>query len=80
MVEGRNSIEAERENLYRKANLLVDGFKQEFKHTNCPDLLQLDLKSPDASEQYQARGLKSQCEGYIREVTARTVELLMQEG
>ena len=80
MVEGRAGIEDEREALYQRANLLVDGFSEQFEHTHCPDLIQLDLKSPDASEQYQARGLKSQCEGYIRQVTERTVELLGKKG
>jgi len=80
MIEGRDSIEDEREVLYQKANLLVDGFKQEFDHTDCPDLIQIDLKSPDASEKYNSRGLKSQCEGYIRFVTAQTVELLTRDA
>ena len=76
MVEGRNGISDPREALYQKANLLVDGFRQEFEHTLCPDLIRIDLKSPDASEQYQAGGLKSQCEGYIRYVTTRTIQIL----
>ena len=59
--------------------MLIEGFEHKFRHRDCPDLIQLQLGTPEASEEYKARGLKTQCEGYVREVTARTVELLSRQ-
>jgi hypothetical protein len=79
MVEGRSSVSDGRELLYRKANLLVDEFQQAFGYRDCPDLIQIQLGTPEASAEYETRGLKAQCEGYIRAVAARTVELLLMK-
>ena len=80
MVEGRESDQDGREALYQKANILIDGFEDKFEHRDCTDLIQIQLGTPEASEEYQSRGLKTQCEGYIREVAARTAELISQSG
>jgi hypothetical protein len=76
MVEGRESIDFEREVLYQKANLLMEAFTDKFDHKNCPDLILIQLGTPGSSVEYNARGLKSQCEEYIRETTSKTIELL----
>lgn len=76
MVEGRSAIKDSRDDLYQKANLLVEGFEQKFSHINCQNLIQLQLGTEEASNAYRTRGLKTQCEGYIRETASRTVELL----
>jgi hypothetical protein len=76
LVDGRETDQGQRDKLYQKANILVDGFKQEFKEIRCPDLIQIDLSSLDAKEEYETRGLKSQCEGYIRMVTEKAAILI----
>jgi len=79
MVHGREGLEYNRERLYEKTRQLVKSFEDKFRHTKCPDLIQLQLGTPEASEQYRARGLNQQCEEYIRFVTHMAVELV-QEG
>ena len=79
LVEGRETDLDNRESLYRKANILMDGFEQKFGHRNCADLIQIKLGTPEASQEYAERGLKTQCESYIREISARAVELLSPE-
>ena len=76
MVEGRRGIEDTREVLYAKTRTLMDNFSKKYGASNCPDLIHIQLGTPEASAAYQERGLKSQCEGYIREVTRKTIELL----
>ena len=57
---------------------LAREFTARFEANHCPDLIHLDLSAPSASEEYQARGLKSQCEEYIRWAASRAVELLSE--
>ena len=78
LVEGRTIPEDPRERLYRHAQTLTAEFSAKFEAHHCPDLIQLDLSLPDASEQYHARELKSQCEVYIRWAAARAAELLSE--
>ncbi len=76
MVEGRQSIGDNREMLYANTRKLIENFEQTFQARNCPDLIHIQLGTPEASEAYQAQGLNKQCEQYIREVTRITTELL----
>jgi len=78
LVEGRRSTRDSRERVYAKTRRLVSSFQEAFQHTTCPDLLQLQLGTPEASAQYQARGLHQQCEQYIRQVTHTAVKLLQE--
>jgi C_GCAxxG_C_C family probable redox protein len=76
MVQGRRSNGDNRELVYTNTRRLMDHFDRTFKARTCPDLIHIQLGTPAASEEYAARGLSSQCEQYIREVTKRTIELL----
>ena len=78
MVEGRRTNQDSRQSIYGKTRQLVNAFQDKFHATKCPDLLQLQLGTPEASAAYQARGLHTQCEIYIRQMTRLTVELLHQ--
>lgn len=78
MVQGRENADDNRERLYANTQALVNGFKEKFEHTKCPDLIQIQLGTPEASAEYQARGLSSQCEQYIRFTTQMAVELLAE--
>jgi len=79
MVHGRGSSDDYREVVYRKTQKLVAAFKENFDHLKCPDLLQLQLGTPEASVIYRERGLNKQCEGYVHFVTKMAVELLQEE-
>ena len=79
MARGRRSTEEGREGLYEKTRTLIDCFEEKFEAARCPDLIHIQLGTPEASEEYRSRGLSKQCEQYIREVTSHTVALL-QEG
>jgi hypothetical protein len=78
MVEGRRTSQDSRESVYAKTKQLVNFFRDTFQNTNCPDLIQIQLGSPEASAEYQARGLNKQCENYIREITRAAMELLQE--
>ena len=78
MVEGRRTSQDSRVSVYAKTKHLVNTFQNTFQDTQCPDLLQLQLGTPEASVEYQARGLSKQCERYIREITRVAVELLQK--
>jgi len=80
MTRGRRSIEDGREELYANTRALISGFEEKFGATRCPDLIHIQLGSPVASEEYQARSLHQQCEQFIREVTERTAAMLQEEG
>lgn len=80
MVEGRRNTKDKRESVYAKTQQLVQIFQDKFQATKCPDLLQIDLGTSGASEEYQARGLHKQCETYIREMTYAAAELLREES
>lgn len=79
MVQGRGSQEDNREVVYRNTQKLVAAFKENFEHLKCPDLLQLQLGTPEASTIYRERGLNKQCEGYVHFVTKMAVELLQED-
>jgi len=79
MVEGRRTTKDKRESVYAKTQQLVHIFQDKFQATKCPDLLQIELGTPGASEEYQARGLHKQCETYIREMAYAAAELLQEE-
>jgi hypothetical protein len=78
MVEGRRTNQDTRDSVYRKTRHLVNTFQEQFQATRCPDLLQLNLGTPGASAEYQVRGLHTQCETYIRQITQAAAELLGQ--
>jgi hypothetical protein len=78
MVLGRHTNQDPRDLVYSKTQFLVHTFQAEFQATRCPELLQLDLRSPGASAEYQARGLNKQCENYIRQISRVAAELLQQ--
>jgi len=78
MVEGRRTTLDSRERVYAITKQLITTFKENFQHTTCPDLLQLQLGSPAANAEYQARGLHTQCEQYIRLITHASVKLLQE--
>ena len=78
LVEGRTVPEDPRERLYRQTQSLVKEFSTRFEAHHCPDLIHLDLSLPDASEQYQIRELKTQCEVYIRWAAGRAAVLLSE--
>jgi hypothetical protein len=80
MVEGRRTTKDKRESVYTKTRQLVQIFQDKFQATKCPDLLQIDLGTPGASEEYQARGLHKQCETYIREMAYAAAELLQEDS
>ena len=77
LVQGRRTNGDTREKLYANTRKLIQEFEERFENKNCPDLIHLQLGTPEASAEYQARGLKPQCEQYIRQLTRQTVELLM---
>jgi len=79
MCEGREDAEDGREKLYQKTQRLVGAFEARFGETHCTNLLQLQLGTPEASQEYAARNLSVQCEGYVREA-ARLAAELIQEG
>lgn len=80
MVEGRRTIKDKRESVYGKTQQLVLIFQEKFQATKCPDLIQIELGTPRASEEYQTRGLHKQCETYIREMAYAAAELLQEES
>ncbi len=80
MARGRRSTDDGREALYQHTRALISGFEQKFGAARCPDLIHIQLGTPEASAEYQARGLSTQCEQYIREVTEAAVSLLQEEG
>ena len=67
-----------RERVYAITQQLISTFQNAFQHTTCPDLLQLQLGTPQASAEYQSRGLHKQCEQYIRQITHTAVKLLQE--
>ena len=73
MVHGRGIKGDDRAFLYEKIQELVKSFESQFGSTNCSQLLDLDLGTDHGQVDYQARNLKLQCEGYVREA-ARLVE------
>lgn len=79
MMQGRESMDDNRERLYANTQELVNGFKEKFEHTRCPELIHIQLGTPEASAEYQERGLSSQCEQYIRFTTQMAVILLAEE-
>lgn len=79
MARGRRSTDDGREALYEKTRALIGGFEQKFSAARCPDLIHIQLGTPEASAEYQARGLSTQCEQYIRQVTESAVALLQEE-
>jgi hypothetical protein len=79
MVLGRDGLEYDRTRLYEKTRKLVTAFQEEFEHLTCPELLQLQLGTPEASAEYRQRGLSAQCEGYVRFATQMAVELLQED-
>jgi len=79
MIYGRRTNQDSRELVYAKTRQLVDAFEERFLATICPDLLQIKLGTPDASMEYQVRGLHKQCENYIRQITQVAVTLLEGE-
>lgn len=79
LCEGREDVRDGREKIYRKTQRLVDSFKSQFGDTHCTKLLQLQLGTSEASQEYAARNLSVQCEGYVREAARLAVELI-QEG
>jgi len=78
MLEGRRTTQDSRERVYAITRQLISTFQENFQHTTCPDLLQLQLGTPEASAEYQSRGLHSQCEQYIRLITHTAVKLLKE--
>jgi len=78
MVEGRATTQDSRERVYAITKQLIRTFQENFQHTTCPDLLQLQLGTPQASAEYQSRGLHQQCEQYIRLITHASVKLLQE--
>ena len=79
MVYGRGSTEDYRQVVYQKTQKLVTAFKENFEHLKCPDLLDLQLGTPEASTIYRERGLNKQCEGYVYFATKMAVELLQED-
>ena len=78
MVEGRRTTQDSRERVYAVTRQLISTFQETFQHTSCPDLLKLQLGTPQASAEYQSRGLHKQCEQYIRLITHTAVKLLQE--
>ena len=78
MLEGRRTTQESRERVYAITRQLISTFEENFQHTTCPDLLQLQLGTPQTSAEYQSRGLHSQCEQYIRLITHTAVKLLQE--
>lgn len=78
MARGRRSTDDDREALYAKTQALVEGFEEKFKAVNCPDLIHIQLGTPEASAEYKIRNLSKQCEQYIREVTEKAVAMLQE--
>ena len=78
MVEGRRMDKQARKPIYAKTKILVHRFRDEFQHTNCPELLQIQLGTPEASAEYQSRGLSQQCHRYIWEMTRLAIELIQE--
>lgn len=79
MCEGRGDIHADRTRLYEKTQQLVQTFEGQFGSTQCTQLLQLQLGTPESKAEYQARNLNIRCEGYVREA-ARLAAELIREG
>lgn len=79
MVEGRHTNQDSRASVYAKTRHLVNSFQEKFQATKCPDLLLLPLGTPEASAEYQARGLHKQCENYIRQITQVAVDLIQTD-
>ncbi|MEJ2757741.1 MAG: C-GCAxxG-C-C family protein [Anaerolineales bacterium] len=79
LCEGRMDARDGREKLYQKTQRLVDSFSGQFGDTYCTKLLQLQLGTREASQEYAARNLSVQCEDYVREAARMAVELI-QEG
>ncbi len=65
--------------VYAMTQQLVQTFQDQFHTTKCTELLQLQLGTPEASSEYQERGLHKQCENYIRSITYAAVQLLVKE-
>ena len=80
MARGRRSQGDSRQALYENTRALIGGFEEKFAAARCPDLIHIQLGTPEASAEYQARGLSKQCEQYIRDVTERAAAMLQEEG
>lgn len=78
LCEGREDVLDEREKVYRKTQHLVDAFQTQFGDTHCTKLLQLQLGTPEASQEYAKRNLHVRCENYVREAARLTVELIQK--
>lgn len=76
MVHGRETIDADRTDLYQKTQHLVRGFEAEFGSRDCSVLLELDLGTEEGQAAYKARNLYPQCEAYVREVGRLVEELI----
>lgn len=79
MALGRTQQDDDRTQLYEKTQRLVTAFKDKFDSTNCPELIQLQLGTPEASEEYRQRGLSAQCETYIHFAAQMAAELLQED-
>jgi len=78
MAGGRRSNADSREALYAQTRILISGFQDQFEAINCPDLIHIQLGTPEASAAYKAGGLSRQCEEYIRAATEQAVILLQE--
>ena len=67
LTAGRGDPQGERDLIYQKTQNLVSAFESKFGSSNCSQLLDLDLGTERGQEQYKARNLNPQCEGYVRE-------------
>lgn len=76
---GRTDQDDDRTRLYEKTQRLSAAFKAQHGYLNCPELLNLQLGTPEASEEYRKRGLNAQCTEYIRFATQMAVELLQED-
>ena len=59
---------------------LADGFKGCHGHTDCPDLLGLDVFTPQGMKAFGERGMKqSHCARYVAEVITRVEAIIARE-
>lgn len=76
MLEGRGSEEDSRAALYAKVRQLIEVFEGQFGAKTCPQLLELQMSTAEASATNEERQLYWQCKEYVREATRMAVSLL----